>query len=82
MDPRIQKAARMMTYGPLDLRGKNSEKYENTTGNDPPTLRGGVRGCGRWVWSVCSPDSTEEAEEEEGGIVWREGRAESKEAIE
>ena len=43
-EPRIQKAARTMTNGPRDFLEKNSEKYENTTGNEPPTLPEGGRG--------------------------------------
>ena len=42
-EPRIQKAARTMTNGPRDFLEKNSEKYENTTGNEPPTLSEGRR---------------------------------------
>ena len=46
MEPRVQNEARTMTKGPREAREKNSEKYEKTTGNEPPTLRERGSGCG------------------------------------
>ena len=37
-DPNIQQAASNTMKAPRRADGRNSEKYENTTGIDPPTL--------------------------------------------